>query len=109
MKEAEILLFPPVAFTIFLLVGFLLLWLGKSMAATGKHSSGKRTPYACGEEVSDEKLQPDYSYFFPFALFFTIIHVAALMLATLPGGQTALLGIVYLAGVAIALYTLIVR
>ena len=31
-------------------------------------------------------VQPDYGQFFPFAFFFTILHVVALMVATVPAG-----------------------
>lgn len=107
--NADFLLFPPVVFTIFLLIGFILLLFGSFLAAKGKTSQGKRTQYACGENVPATRVQPDYTLFFPFALFFTIIHVTALIMATIPGGNIALMGILYMAGVAISLYTLIVR
>jgi NADH-quinone oxidoreductase subunit A len=41
-------------------------------------------PYACGEEARSQMIQPDYSQFLPFAFFFTILHVVALMVATVP-------------------------
>jgi NADH:ubiquinone oxidoreductase subunit 3 (subunit A) len=109
MNIAKILLFPPVVFSIFLMVGLMLNGLGALIAAKGTASSGKKTQYACGEDVPAEKVQPDYAAFFPFALFFTILHVTALILATLPNGNIALMGILYMAGVALALYTLVVR
>lgn len=111
MDGVKILLFPPVAFTVFLLVGFLLMFFGSLLAgkANNTAANGKRTQYACGENIPAVKLQPDYAVFFPFALFFTIIHVTALILATLPVGNIALLGIIYMAGVAISLYALVAR
>ncbi|HEX2954650.1 MAG TPA: hypothetical protein VHR47_11800 [Bacillota bacterium] len=109
MKSAEFLFFPPVAFVIFLLVGLLLLWLGSKMAAHGQDYPGKRDQYACGEPFPARKVQPDYAMFFPFALFFTIIHVTALIMATLPVGNIALMGILYMTGIAVSLYTLVVR
>lgn len=104
-----ILLFPPLAFSLFLLVGLALMGLGSLMAAKGKSSPGKRLPYACGEPVPVTKVQPDYAAFFPFALFFTIIHVTALIMATLPAGNIALMGLLYMVGVAVSLFTLAVR
>jgi len=109
MKAAEFILFPPVAFMIFLGVGGLIQLCGSWLAAKGKKSVGKKTQYACGEDVPAQRVQPDYSDFFPFALFFSIIHVTALIMATLPSGNIALIGILYLAGVAISLYTLMTR
>ena len=41
-------------------------------------------PYACGEDLPDHMIQPDYGQFFPFAFFFTILHVVALMATTVP-------------------------
>ncbi len=109
MNAAQIILLPPVAFVIFLLVGLVLMFLGSKMAAQGKSYSGKKAPYACGEDVPAAKVQPDYGSFFPFALFFTIIHVTALIIATIPAGSIALMGILYMLGVALSLYTLMVR
>ena len=109
MNLSDILLFPPVAFCLFLLVGLLVLFGGSLLAIKGKNSSGKKTQYACGEDILAAKVQPDYALFFPFALFFTIIHVTALIMATLPVGNIALMGVLYMVGVASCLYTLAVR
>lgn len=110
MDGVKLLLFPPVAFTIFLLIGFLLLCFGSLLAVkTNTNASGKKAQYACGENIPAARVQPDYAFFFPFALFFTIIHVTALILATLPVGNIALMGIIYMAGVAISLYALVAR
>jgi NADH-quinone oxidoreductase subunit A len=105
----NILLFPPIAFLIFFLASALLYLSGSLLEAKGKPSAGKKKPYACGEDIPAQKMQPNYESFFPFALFFTIIHVTALILATLPAGNIALIGLLYMGGVAIALYTLVVR
>jgi NADH:ubiquinone oxidoreductase subunit 3 (subunit A) len=112
MDGFKLLLFPPVAFSVFLLVGFLLLFLGSLLAGKAgvkQETDGRRTQYACGENIPAERVQPDYAFFFPFALFFTIIHVTGLILATLPVGNIALMGIIYMAGVAISLYALVAR
>jgi len=110
MDGVKLLLFPPVAFTIFLLIGFLLLFFGSLLAAKpNSTANGRKTQYACGENIPAARVQPDYALFFPFALFFTIIHVTALILATLPVGNIALMGIIYMAGVAISLYALVAR
>ncbi len=109
MDESGFLLYPPVAFAIFTLLGLLLLALGSKMAAQGQSHRDKHTMYMCGEDVPAVKVHPDYGAFFPFALFFTIIHVTALIMATLPAGNIALLGILYMTGVALSLYTLMVR
>lgn len=109
MEEAKLLLSPPVAFAFFLFIGGLLYLFGYLLAEKGSQSQHKKTPYACGENIPAVKIQPDYSLFFPFAIFFTIVHVTALIMATLPVGNMALMGILYLAGISISLYTLVVR
>jgi NADH:ubiquinone oxidoreductase subunit 3 (subunit A) len=109
MNGAEYIAFPPVAFIVFFTIGSLIYLSGTRLAAKGKKSGGKKTQYACGEDVPAQRVQPDYSAFFPFALFFSIIHVTALIMATLPAGNIALIGILYLAGVAISLFTLMSR
>ena len=45
---------------------------------------GKRKAYACGEDMKENRVQPNYNQFFPFAFFFTIMHVLALVVATVP-------------------------
>jgi NADH-quinone oxidoreductase subunit A len=109
MNAAEFILFPPVAFIIFLSVGVLIEVCGPRLAAKGKTNGGEKTQYVCGEDVPSQRVQPDYSDFFPFAVFYSIIHVTALIMATLPSGNIALMGILYLAGVAISLYILMSR
>ena len=42
------------------------------------------------------KLQFGYRLFFFIALFFTMMHVAALVIATIPGGKIVFFGIIYL-------------
>ena len=52
----------------------------------GKRQKGARGlgPYACGEDLPTHMIQPDYGQFFPFAFFFTILHVVALTATTVP-------------------------
>jgi len=78
------LLLPPVVFIIILAVVMLQAKLMSKIAAHGKETSGKRQPYACGEDLGEPRVQPDYSQFFSFAFFFTIMHVVVLMVATAP-------------------------
>ena len=49
-----------------------------------KHGEGEGKSYACGEDVPTNLMQPDYSEFFPFAFFFTLLHVFTLTIATVP-------------------------
>lgn len=65
-------------------------------------------PYACGEDSPSYQIQPDYGQFLPFAFFFTILHVVALMAATLPVATISsfTIAIAYLSAAVIALLVL---
>lgn len=86
----NLLLSPPLAFLIMLVVGAVELWTFKAITAKGKASSGKNKPYACGEDIVKHRLQPDYYQFFSVAFCFTIMHVVAMILATVPSGSIEL-------------------
>ncbi|MBI5745029.1 MAG: NADH-quinone oxidoreductase subunit A [Elusimicrobia bacterium] len=82
----DILLFPPVVFAVSLLfvAGLSALLSPLSAKPARVPGSAKHKPYGCGEDVpvDQAKAIPDYQAFFPFAIFFTLLHVAGLMLAT---------------------------
>lgn len=80
------LLLPPVAFLIFLLIYLGLSAFSKRLSVKGKPSEGKEKAYACGQITEENKIQPNYREFFPFAFFFTIMHVLVLTIATMPSG-----------------------
>ncbi len=109
MKTIDFLISPPVAFLVFLLVGCLLALLGSKMAPKLKREGGKLATYACGEDLPGVKLQFGYRLFFFIALFFTIMHVAALVIATAPGGKIIFFGIIYLVMIFLSIMALIVR
>lgn len=91
-----LLLLPPLSFVV-LLVLVVLHARGLSLLGSRKRPAfvppGTARPYACGEEVPDHRMQPDYAQFFPFAFFFTIMHVVALIVATVPRGSGAASGL----------------
>jgi len=106
---ARLLLSPPVAFLITLVTVMIFAWLLSKFAFSPKsrpEDAGKS--YACGEEMATNQMQPDYSQFFPFAFFFTILHVVTLMLATVPVETMGSLFIafIYLVGVVAAMLIL---
>jgi NADH-quinone oxidoreductase subunit A len=80
----KILLLPPIVFLILLVIGYVISLSLSGLAAKGHASAGKLEQYACGEDIPAQNLKPDYSQFFPFAIFFTIMHVVALILTTIP-------------------------
>ncbi|MCL2479540.1 MAG: hypothetical protein FWF22_08560 [Treponema sp.] len=77
---------PPFDFFLLFAVISVLAALSRGLSPRGVWSHGKGEPYACGQDVATGRIQPSYSDFFPFAFFFTIMHVATLMLCTIPAG-----------------------
>lgn len=103
------MLSPPVAFFFFLAMAFMLYGLGKAMAPKLNRTGGKLTTYACGENIPGIKVQFGFRLFYVFALFFTIMHVAALIIATIPVGKVVFLAVIYLAMIFLAIIALISR
>ena len=81
--------------------------LAKSMAPQGEPSKGKQRPYACGEDMDMQPIQPSYAPFFSVALAYSIVHVSVLTVATVPSGGGAFVGAVYLAIVLSAVAALV--
>ena len=103
---------PPIAFVIVLavtLAGF------AGAALLPPRRKGNRgalaKPYASGETMERSRFQPDYGQFFPFAFFFTILHVVTLMVASSPARtiQSAAIAAVYVVGALLGLFILFRR
>lgn len=92
----------PVALVVFGALTAALYRLSGRWAARGKESPGKHLPYACGEDLVPEEVRLSYHGFYRLGLMFVIVHIAALMLATLSRALDArLLATAYLAGVSV--------
>jgi NADH-quinone oxidoreductase subunit A len=108
MPEISLLL-PPLAFLIILgtVVG---LWAlaGRMRFRTDTRTVGEGRPYACGEDLPDHMIQPDYGQFLPFAFFFTVLHVVALIVATAPAAalESVAIAALYIVGALIGLVVL---
>jgi NADH-quinone oxidoreductase subunit A len=105
----DILLAPPAAFLIFLAVFYGLYRLVEPVLPKLAQSSGKLTSYTCGETVPTLRLKLGYRDYFFIALFFTMMHVAALVVTTLPGGPGNLFGLFYLGMISLSVAALIIR
>ena len=105
------ILIPPIAFAVMLLAVWAGATLLKKLSIKGAApSDGKSKEYACGENVELHRMQPDYGHFFPFAFFFTVMHVVALMLTTVPRAlSTAFMPLLYVAAAGTALFILFKR
>jgi NADH:ubiquinone oxidoreductase subunit 3 (subunit A) len=104
------LLSPPFAFLILTLTAGLLMYLSKYLAlGSPKPSEQSKKAYSCGEQFSGHLIQPDYSQFFPFAFFFTILHVIALVIATVPTETIGVFAValVYITGAVTGLLILL--
>jgi NADH-quinone oxidoreductase subunit A len=106
-----LLLAPPVAFFILTVVVAFELWSFRAITIKGKETAGKRKPYACGEDITQHRAQPDYSQFFSIAFFFTIMHVVVMIIATAPAGsiQASGMAVVFTLCAAMGLYVLFRR
>jgi NADH-quinone oxidoreductase subunit A len=98
-----------VAFLLFTGIAALIYLLGKRMAPKLNKAGGKLTTYACGEDIPGVKIQFGYRLFFFIALFFTIMHVAALMIATVPAGKIVWFAVLYLAVIFLSIMALVTR
>jgi NADH:ubiquinone oxidoreductase subunit 3 (subunit A) len=109
--DLNMLLTPLAGFVVFGAVAYGLYRLGDLVAPKLKDEGGKLAQYACGEDMPAQKFQLSYKLFFYAALFFTMMHVAALVVATIPGGSPvlAVAGLVYLVMIVLSITALILR
>ncbi len=107
-----LLLVPPVALTLLVLVVWALSRASGTLSFRRKGPRGALDkPYAGGETIETHRVQVDYGQFFPFAFFFTILHVVTLIVATSPGLTLQSFGIaaVYALGALLGLFILLRR
>ncbi|MDD5044556.1 MAG: hypothetical protein PHH69_01750 [Candidatus Omnitrophica bacterium] len=108
----NLLLNPPVTFLAILAASLLLTQAFKRLSfkrKAGEDRGAEMQAYSCGEDFKGHMIQPDYSQFFPFAFFFTILHVVALMIATVPAEtvHTFTIATLYILGSVIGLIVLL--
>lgn len=109
MTGIGVLLSPPVAFLVFLGAAFGLYALGRGMAPKPTRTGGRVTTYACGEDIPGVKIQFGYRLFFFVALFFTMMHVAVLVIATVPAGKIVFFALFYLIMIFLSVMALVTR
>lgn len=100
----NMLLAPPIAFLVYLVVVGGLSGLGRLLAGPEKPSTLKSSLYAGGEVSPASGSAPGYRPFFTIALFFAILHLGVLVIGS--GSLTWMSG-AYLAGLILALVALI--
>lgn len=87
----ELIMLLPVPFFIFLGVGAFIYWFSTRIAPKSNPIGHKLEPYIGGEKIEGGKIEMNYNLFYV-AVFFTIIHVYALVLATILGGNLKIVG-----------------
>ena len=105
MKE---LLSLPIAVCVFGAIAYGLYRLSSAVAARGRDEPGKHQPYACGEEMTPSGARLAYHAFFRLALVFGILHLATLVLSTLPRETTSYrVATAYVLGIGVSVLVLI--
>ena len=104
---SETMFYPIVTFLIMLIIVYLLYLFAGTLSPKFSKAKYKLKPYACGEEYAGGKTQQSYN-FFHVAFFFTVLHVGALLIATAPLGNAAILGCVLIGVMALTAFALFV-
>ena len=107
-----LLLLPPVALTLLVMVVWVLSAASGTLSFKRKGARGAlEKPYAGGETIEKHRVQIDYGQFFPFAFFFTILHVVTLVVATSPARtlQGLAVSVIYVLGALLGLFILFRR
>jgi NADH:ubiquinone oxidoreductase subunit 3 (subunit A) len=109
----EIILTPPIALLIYIGLVIILYFVGRILAPNARQLKVKTSIYAGGEIANTNKAAPGYRRFFIVAIFFAVLHLGALVLATagLAGGLGLTTGfttavLLYLGGLALVLLIL---
>jgi hypothetical protein len=100
----EVLLAPPLAFTAYLVLAWILSMFGRLLAGKTESSAAKSSIYAGGEAPPVSRAMPGYRPFFVIALFFAVLHLGVLMLGS---SDLSSVSGVYLVGLVLALIALI--
>jgi NADH:ubiquinone oxidoreductase subunit 3 (subunit A) len=99
-----LILAPPAAFLIYVLLVAALAGAGRYLAGPARVTALKTSTYASGEVPPQTAAAPGYRPFFVVALFFTILHLGVLMLGS---SQFLPMSGIYLVGLMLALIALI--
>jgi len=105
MVSWDILTSPVIVMAFALGTGFLIYAWSRTVAPVFSRSVNKTMPYVGGEAAVAQVFLPGYQFFYV-ALFFTVVHVAALVLATAPPDAPLWGPLGYLAIMAIAIMIL---
>jgi NADH:ubiquinone oxidoreductase subunit 3 (subunit A) len=103
----RVLLSAPVAGLVFFALAYGLYRLSGLLSAHGEEGGGKRQPYACGEDLLPPEGQLTYHAFFQLALMFGLLHLATVVISTLPvSGASRPIALVYLGSIVVSVLVL---
>ncbi len=105
MTLTDVLVSPFVIFGVAIAIAWLMYLWSRSIAPVSVGGLNKQMPYVGGEAATAQAYQPGYQFFYV-ALFFTLVHVAALVLATMPTGLLPWAALGYLGLVAVGILIL---
>ena len=105
MVLSDILASPLVWFAVMVLAGWALFLWSSKVAPPFRAIGQKAKAYTGGEAIPGQVYRPGYE-FFHVAFFFTIMHVAAIVVATAPPGVVPLAAAVYLGTLGLAVAVL---
>lgn len=101
----DILASPFTVMVLALGVGYLLYAWARSNAPRFAPYGDRTMPYVGGEACEAQAYLPGYEFFYV-ALFFTVVHVAVLIIAVVPAGVSLAVPLVYLLIIALAVTVL---
>ena len=97
----------PVVFLFFLVLLVTGYFVLSKFSAKGLDQDGKYRPYTGGQNLAPSENRFTYQTFFRLGLLFGIVHVAALIISTLPlDWADHNIGLIYLVGIAISAFVL---
>ncbi|MCD6356782.1 MAG: hypothetical protein J7L66_05785 [Anaerolineaceae bacterium] len=101
---------PPILFAIFILLGGLMLGVGKLISAKGTDNPAKFIHYSCGEDLDTPHLELNYHAFFRLAFLFGILHIITLVISTIPAkADIKILPVAYIFGAVVSMLILLER
>lgn len=110
MSNATFWFSPPILIIIFMLLGALLLLIGRVISAKGEYNRTKHLHYSCGEDLDAPHVQVSYHAFFRLALLFSILHIVALVISTIDrNADNKIHAVLYLIGAGVCIFILLER
>jgi len=105
MELPDLFTSPVIIFGFALVTIYLIYAWSRTIAPVFTWSANKTMPYVGGEAMEARSFLPGYQFFYV-ALFFTVVHVAALFIAIAPPGAPLWATLGYLGIVAVAITVL---